>query len=70
MEDMQEIRDNFNHFDGNGDGHIDLDEFHRLVNALGIPTPEEETRLGFTEIDRDHNGTIEFDEFLAWWKER
>ena len=24
-------------------------------------------RTGFAEIDTDHDGAIEFDEFVAWW---
>ena len=26
-----------------------------------------EARNGFEEIDTDHSGAIEFDEFVAWW---
>jgi Ca2+-binding EF-hand superfamily protein len=29
---------------------------------------QEECRIGFAAIDRNRDGAIEFDEFLAWWQ--
>jgi Ca2+-binding EF-hand superfamily protein len=28
---------------------------------------DEESRIGFAEIDTDRDGVIEFGEFLDWW---
>ena len=57
----------FNSFDKNKDGLIDYDEFESLVAALGKKTNEEQRRAGFTLIDTDQSGYIEFSEFMNWW---
>jgi calmodulin len=57
----------FNSFDKNKDGLIDYDEFESLVAALGKKTNEEQRRAGFTLIDTDQSGHIEFSEFMNWW---
>jgi calcium-binding protein CML len=66
-DDWQEIRENFEHFDGDRDGRIDFSEFHRLLDALGGEFTEAEARIGFAEIDTDGGGRIEIDEFADWW---
>jgi Ca2+-binding EF-hand superfamily protein len=68
--DIVELRENFDHFDTNSDGHLSLIEFSRLLDALGAHMSDEEKRLGFGAIDTDGNGGIEFKEFVNWWNER
>jgi calmodulin len=65
-----ELRQNFDHFDANSDGKIELEEFSRLMDALGASEPGEETLIGFQAIDADGSGVIEFDEFEAWFTDR
>lgn len=43
----QELRENFDHFDSNGDGRIALHEFEGLMDALGVACSAEEARPGF-----------------------
>ena len=64
-----ELRENFDHFDTNGDGRIELHEFETLMAALGFEGEAEELRLGFRAIDTDHSGLVEFDEFARWFGE-
>lgn len=64
---MEEIREIFSHFDRDGNGTIDAQEFESLLKALGADMPQEEMDLGLSLVDRDGNGTVEFDEFVAWW---
>ena len=65
-----ELRQNFDHFDTNSDGKIELEEFSRLMDALGACGQGEEILIGFRAIDADSSGVIEFDEFEAWFSDR
>lgn len=64
---LDELRENFDHFDGDGNGRIDRVEFKRLMDALGADAPEDELDVGFDIIDADNDGRIDFDEFSIWW---
>jgi len=64
-EDDQSMRDAFQMFDQNGDGHIDKTELAGVLAALDgteVPT-EEELDAMFKEADTDNNGRITFEEF-------
>ncbi len=70
MPDLEELKENFEHFDVDGDGRIDRGEFRRLMDALGADAPEDELDIGFDVIDSDDNGAIDFLEFARWWMGR
>lgn len=70
MSDRAELRETFDFFDRDHNGHIDHVEFTNLLDALGAQMSAEEAHIGFQIIDTDNNGTIEFAEFLAWWHSR
>jgi calcium-dependent protein kinase len=53
--------------DFNGDGFIDQDEFHVLLNVLDGDVSRAECLLDFEIADTAGNGYIEFKEFVAWW---
>jgi Ca2+-binding EF-hand superfamily protein len=64
----------FKKFDINGDGTIDRNELHSLLDHLsetfGIEKPTEKMVLRFLEkIDTDHSGSISFEEFQFWFKD-
>ncbi len=61
------LREDFDSFDGNGDGRIVYAEFEKLLGALKAGLSEPDCRAGFAEIDTDRDGEIAFDEFTAWW---
>lgn len=67
---LDELKENFAHFDTNADGRIDLDEFKRLMLALGAEGPEQDLQIGFTAIDTDGSGSVDFDEFANWFASR
>ncbi len=69
-DDLAEIRENFDHFDTDQNGFIDIEEFAHLLDSLQAEMSADEIRTGFREIDADKNGLIDFDEFCAWWGER
>ena len=67
---LAEVRETFDHFDRDGNGVIDHDEFASLLEALGAGMNEQEIQAGILALDENHNGRIEFDEFAAWWGDR
>ena len=68
--DLEELRENFNHFDKDGDGKIDLQEFGKLCQALGGDISDEHRKIGFEAIDTNGSGFIDFEEFANWWNDR
>ena len=66
----EELRENFDYFDSNNDGKLDLEEFAGLMEALGALEHGDDAGLGFREIDSDGSGTVEFDEFSRWFSAR
>ena len=67
---QDELRETFNHFDRDNNGHIDFGEFCELLDAMNSEMEDMARRVGFDVIDSDGNGTIEFVEFCSWWEEQ
>lgn len=67
---IEELRENFEYFDENGDGKLDLVEFTALMEALGAAETGEDQSFGFRAIDTDGSGDVEFDEFARWFNAR
>merc|ERR1712094_121008 len=63
-EQMDEIREAFNLFDGDQSGAIDVRELKAAMRALGFEAKKEELKKMISDIDNDGNGSIEFGEFL------
>jgi Ca2+-binding EF-hand superfamily protein len=70
LEKQEELREIFSHFDKNNDGVIESSEFAQLLEALGAEMSESEVATGLRALDEDGSGTIEFEEFAAWWTSR
>ena len=64
---MTASRKIFDACDLNGDGFIDQDEFHALLNVLDGDVSRAECQLDFEIADTAGDGFIEFKEFVAWW---
>jgi calmodulin len=64
------LREDFDFNDLNKDGRLTLGEFIRFMNTVDENVTAEECEIGFDEIDTDHDGAIEFDEFVAWMSQR
>lgn len=65
----------FQHFDKDGNGHIDVDELQMVLNELAgckegdkDEVPKERVKRMLDKYDTDQNGTIEEDEFVDMMK--
>ncbi|MBT1451950.1 EF-hand domain-containing protein [Glaciecola sp. XM2] len=68
-EQKDSIRKDFDFFDRDQDGQIDLREFIDLLTILSPKTKINHVQEGFNIIDSNGDGHIDFEEFLAWWQE-
>lgn len=64
-----EVREVFDHFDRDKSGTIEVREFARICEALGVEADEEELATGFASVDSDADGRVTWDEFIGWWHE-
>ena len=69
-DELAEIKEIFDHFDTNNNGVIESHEFGSMLRALDENISEDEIAAGVRELDDNHNGVIDFDEFLEWWADR
>lgn len=69
-EELAELRETFNHFDLDHNGHMEARELAKLLTTLGGDEAADELDEAMSALDVDHNGTIEFEEFVEWWTGR
>jgi len=55
----------FRHFDRDGSGQIDLQEFKKMMSAFNIKLTDDAAKRMFEQYDRSGDGTISYDEFKA-----
>jgi len=65
---MAELRTNFDFFDNDNNGEIDLNEFIPLLKIIEPTATKTQAEEGFQHIDTDANGAIDFIEFINWWQ--
>ena len=63
--DFDELRRLFIAVDTNGDGRITIDEFGQALQKYGIKHTTEEVKELMEKLDTNHNGYIDYTEFLA-----
>jgi calmodulin len=64
------LRQDFEFNDLNRDGRLTLGEFIRFMGQVDENITTEECQIGFDEIDSNRDGSIDFNEFVAWWTDR
>ncbi len=69
-QERQEFLDIFNELDEDANGYLDEHEFGDLLDALGVDYTPEALARGWREADRDHDGRIDFPDFIAWFERR
>jgi len=58
----------FDKYDTNKNGSINLSDFGHMCMELGAELTPEQLETALRVLDKDGNGTIEYDEFLPWWQ--
>mmetsp|Transcript_28148 Transcript_28148/g.39738 ORF Transcript_28148/g.39738 Transcript_28148/m.39738 type:complete len:151 (-) Transcript_28148:541-993(-) len=61
---LQDLRIAFDLFDKNGDGRISSFELKEVIQQLGQKVTDKEISEMIKSVDKDGNGTVEFDEFV------
>uniref|UniRef100_K3WPK0 Uncharacterized protein n=1 Tax=Globisporangium ultimum (strain ATCC 200006 / CBS 805.95 / DAOM BR144) TaxID=431595 RepID=K3WPK0_GLOUD len=61
------VRAAFSRYDVDESGSIDAKELRRLIEDLGGVVSARDLKAALRVLDRDKNGIIDFDEFVAWW---
>lgn len=67
-EKIAKVRKEFEYFDSDNSGALDLKEFRELFRVIAPDSSLKESDEAFRTIDDDESGLIEFDEFLEWWE--
>ena len=67
MKKRADVEKIFKRFDADHSGSIDAAEFRAMIKDLCIPLGENELMRTMKIVDTDRNGTIEFEEFFAWY---
>uniref|UniRef100_A0A915A4Y5 EF-hand domain-containing protein n=1 Tax=Parascaris univalens TaxID=6257 RepID=A0A915A4Y5_PARUN len=60
-----DLRGIFKEFDLNGDGYIQKDELKSVMIKMGQCPTDDELNAMFSAADKDHDGNIDFNEFLT-----
>ena len=60
----EELKEAFEVFDADGDGHINAEELQVVLEAAGRKMTREEVEAKIAEVDDDGAGELEWDEFL------
>lgn len=66
METLNELEILFNYVDLDNEGSISASELSYLLDILGIQYDNDELKFMMNELDIDHNGEVDFLEFVAF----
>ncbi len=69
-EDDEQLRRIFEELDEDGSGELDRDEVRSMVTQLGMDASEKDVDAAMSAMDADGGGTVDFEEFCAWWRSR
>jgi calcium-dependent protein kinase len=63
---VKQLREAFEIFDTNGDGRLTLQELREgMKNVKGVKVTDEDVDLVMAAVDSNHNGAIDYSEFIA-----
>lgn len=62
------IKDLFMQYDQDDSGSIDLEEMEAIGKSLGMDIRSTDFQESMLAMDNDNNRTIDFNEFINWWK--
>lgn len=64
-EQMNKLNADFKKYDINGDNFLDLQEVKRMMELMKVTMTHIETKQAIAEIDKDKDGLISYEEYLA-----
>lgn len=64
------FEESFSLLDKDGDGNISNYEIRSLMNSLGYSPSEDDISSVISKVDKDGNGSVDFDEFLTMMQRR
>ena len=68
LSDERAVEVAFKKADVDHSGSLSREELAELVNSLGSDMEPDEVAAALAALDADANGTVEYEEFLSWWK--
>mmetsp|Transcript_22839 Transcript_22839/g.59757 ORF Transcript_22839/g.59757 Transcript_22839/m.59757 type:complete len:143 (-) Transcript_22839:548-976(-) len=68
LSDERAVEAAFKKADVDNSGSLSREELAQLVNDLGSDMEVDEVAAALAALDTDANGTVEYQEFLGWWK--
>lgn len=63
-DETRDLKQAFDLFDRNGDGHISAQELGTVMRQLGFSPSDKEIRRMIAEVDKNTNSMVEFEEFV------
>jgi hypothetical protein len=63
-----QLKEAFDSYDKDKSGALSFDEVNKLVQSLGAKSSKEDLEKMFKGIDTNSDGTLSFEEFLAWYR--
>jgi Ca2+-binding EF-hand superfamily protein len=67
-DELADLAEQFDECDADGDQRIDFTEFSQLLENLGSDIAPAQRRARFDAIDLNHDGAIDRNEFMQWWR--
>ncbi|KAI8140106.1 calmodulin-like protein [Fennellomyces sp. T-0311] len=64
-EELETLKQAFSLYDRDGDGGITVKEFGDILKSLNVGSTAEEIESIVKSVDRNHDGRIDFDEFVV-----
>merc|ERR1712222_104736 len=64
MEDVKQIKEAFDLFDGDKSGQVDVAELKEALSNIGLTTESATLNNIMDSLDADHSGEVDFDEFF------
>ncbi len=60
------MKQTFDRFDADSDGHLQMLEVKELFKSMKWDVSDDNMQKAMAFLDKDHNGTLEFEEFLKF----
>jgi hypothetical protein len=66
----EKIKQIFDKYDKDQSGSIDLKELQQMCAELGGKMTDQEVTIAMNQLDKDHNGMCDFEEFVHFWSSK